>query len=215
MAGGAGGRCARARAVAAGRLLHACQFLRRLPDARHQAIRSAATAACWRRCRRPSDATSDAHSHRHRCILARTGGQRCPRPIRRRLLSRQDRRNPGRRRGRRRLRRGGATDRQSHAAAHSRQSGDRRAQHAGRDRPDHDQPPLQRRAARRHGARHADQQRADRAAAAADLARRQRDQVRHRPLRMDRHAAAGAAGDLGVAHGAGEERRRPEERRRS
>ena len=37
------------------------------------------------------------------------------------------------------------------------------------------------------------------------------DQVRHRPLWLDRHAAAGAAGDLGVAHGAGKERRRPQE----
>ena len=211
MAGGAGGRRARARTFAAGRLLHACQFLRRVPDARHQRSDP--------RPRPPAGVVVGGQvmraSRRHRRIPHRLGGRRCSRPIRRRLLSRQDRRNPGRRRGRRRLRRGGAADRQSHASAHSRQSGDRRAQHAGRNRPDHDQSPLQRRAARRHGARHADQQRADRAAAAADLARRQRDQIRHRPLWMDRHAAAGAAGDLGVAHGAGKERRRPEDRRRS
>jgi len=37
---------------------------------------------------------------------------------------------------------GGAADRQSHDPAHSGQSCDRRAQYAGRDRPDHDQPPL-------------------------------------------------------------------------
>ena len=132
MAGGAGGRCARARARAArsspirtrsffvafqalgikdpirghGRLLASLSEDERCNDA-HSAI-DLAIAADRLRMR-------DAR-------LLRPATSHAPRPTRRRLLPRQDHRDPGRRRGRRRLRRGGAHHRQPHGPAHPRQS---------------------------------------------------------------------------------------------
>ena len=47
------------------------------------------------------------------------------------------------------------------------------------------------------------QQHSARAAAEADLARRRQREVRHRAVRLDRHAGAGAADHLGLAHRAG------------
>ena len=62
--------------------------------------------------------------------------------------------------------------------------------------------------ARRHRDRHAAVQHSARAAAEADFARRRQCEVRYRAVRLDRHAGAGAAGHLGLAHRAGAQPRR-------
>ena len=57
------------------------------------------------------------------------------------------------------------------------------------------------------------QQHSARAAAEADFARRRQREVRHRAVQLDRHAGAGAAGHLGLAHRAGAQLRRSPQQR--
>ena len=209
MAGGADRRAAGARQRQAGGGLHACLLLRRVQGDRHDRCRSAATAGCSPRWRR-RDMKSRSVSLARAALAFIVAAALAARASAARAQSVADfyrgktieiRRSAARRPA--------ATTSPARTIAnhmgraHPGQSHHRRAQHAGRDRPDHDQLPLQRRQARRHRDRHADQQHAARAAAQADLARRRNVKFDHRAVRLDRHAAAGAAGHLGLAHRAG------------